>query len=508
MKKSSDSNSFFADTIVAPATAIGKGAIGIIRVSGKEALSIGAKIFSPKNKKLKSLKNLIPYSLCYGTIAEKDKGIIDDSLAAVFKAPNSYTGENCIEFYTHSSPYIMNRVLELLVENGARLANAGEFTQRAFLNGKMDLTQAEAVADLIASENKTAHKIALNQMRGGFSKQLHLLRDKLLKLASLVELELDFSEEDVEFASRSEIESIIKELKSNINTLTNSFSVGNAIRNGIPVAIVGAVNSGKSTLLNLIVGEERAIVSDIEGTTRDTIDDTVNIEGNLFRFTDTAGIRQTSNVVEIMGIERTYQKLNESSVVILVLDGSRNEDLETSIKNISQKLIKGEQEVIVVVNKIDRLVKRKEKHQDERYHNEYSDNNYDEESNNLSKELKERVVELCSKYKIKPRKIIFTSLKYSHSPIRELIKTLSKYAEKLTKGVSDGVLVTNVRHYEALTRAQQSLNVVEKGLKDNISADLLAQDLLTLLDELGSITGEITSQDILSNIFKNFCVGK
>lgn len=496
MKNSTkDYKSIFSDTIAAPATVVGKGAIGIIRISGKEALTVASKIFTPagKDKKRKSLKSQAPYSICYGTVNEKDKSIVDDCLAAVFKAPNSYTGEDSVEFYTHSSSYIMNRVLILLGENGARMASEGEFTQRAFLNGKMDLAQAEAVADLIASENKAAHSVAINQMRGGFSKELGSLREKLLHLASLLELELDFSEEDVEFASRREIEKLIVELQKKITALTSSFSVGNAIRNGIPVAIVGAVNTGKSTLLNLLVGEERAIVSDIEGTTRDTIDDTVIIGGNLFRFTDTAGIRQTTNTVEVMGIERTYQKLQEASIVILMLDASRKNNFEASIKNVSQRINKNEQELLVVVNKVDKVAtesKQKTKECSE------------------SKELQLRVSALCAKCKTKPRRIICTSLKYAKSPVAEIIGALTKYAQKLTAGAENGVLVTNARHYEALMEAQKSLAIAAQGLKDQIAPDLLAQDLRDAIEDLASITGEITSQDILSNIFSHFCIGK
>ena len=476
----------FKDTIVAPATAVGKGAIGIIRLSGKDSISIASKVFSPKRSfgKSKNLKSAEPYKLVYGTIKEGGGTTLDECMVATFKAPNSYTGENCVEFYTHASGYIMNRLVLLLVNLGARMATAGEFTQRAFLNGKMDLAQAEAVADLIASENKAAHSVALNQMRGGFSKELKGLRDKLLHLASLIELELDFSEEDVEFAERGEIGKTIDDISAKIKSLIASFSRGNVIRNGIPVAIVGAVNTGKSTLLNLLVGDERAIVSEVEGTTRDTIEDTVNIGGNLFRFIDTAGIRKTAETVEVIGIERTYKKLHEASVVILMLDATRKNNFEESIKNVSQRIEKNKQELFVFVNKVDKP------------------------KGDECKILQERVLALCTKHKVKANKVFCTSLKYSNSPNAELIASLTKYAQKLTAGAEDGVLVTNARHYQALLQAQKSLAVASQGLKAQIAPDPLAQDLRDAIEDLASITGEITSQDILSNIFKNFCIGK
>lgn len=507
MKKSAIRNKetdLFKDTIVAPATAVGKGAIGIIRISGKDSITIASKVFSPNSivGKSKNLKNAEPYKLVYGTVKENDGSSLDECLAAVFKAPNSYTGENSVEFYTHASGYIMNRLIMLLVNLGARMAAPGEFTQRAFLNGKMDLAQAEAVADLIASENKAAHSVAINQMRGGFSNELKAMRDKLLHLASLVELELDFSEEEVEFASRREIEKTISALQGEIEKLTTSFSVGNVIRNGIPVAIVGAVNTGKSTLLNRLVGEERAIVSETEGTTRDTIDDVVNIGGSLFRFTDTAGIRQTVEKVEVIGIERTYKKLQEAAVVIMMLDAARNNNFDESIKNVSQRIDKNTQELIVVVNKVDKAfanagrntvkgrAKGKTPAADE------------------IKQLKEKVLAICKKYKVKPKSVLCTSLKYAQSPTAELIAVLTKYAQKLTAGAENGVLVTNARHYQALKDAQKSLSIAAQGLEAQIAPDLLAQDLRDAISDLASITGEITSQDILSNIFKNFCIGK
>ncbi len=504
----------FEYNITAPATRPGSGAVGIIRVSGEDSITILSTLFRSYTKgKLKSvnLSKAEPYKMLFGAVADEKGNIIDQVLAAVFIAPHSYTGENSVEIYCHSSAYIMNKIQMLLINSAAilfrkkkikyplQVAQAGEFTKRAFLNGKMDLAQAEAVADLIASENKAAHAVAMNQMKGGFSKELKILREQLLNLLSLVELELDFGEEDVEFASRREMESLLEDTESRINRLISSFSLGNVIRNGIPTTIVGAVNTGKSTLLNLLVGEERAIVSDIEGTTRDSIEDSVNIKGHLFRFTDTAGIRKTSETVEIMGIERTYEKLRKASIVILLLDASRKANFEPSIKNVSQKINKNSQNLIVIVNKIDTLLnnrvcgKKKTK--------------TDGCTEKLA-EIEEKVATLCSKYRIKASDIICTSLKHDQSPIDELITTLTKIAGKLTKGTENEVLVTNARHYEALLKAQHSLKTAHQSLNNQAPADLMAQDLKDVIEDLAQITGEITSQDILSNIFKNFCIGK
>ena len=384
--------------IVAPATVPGSGAVGIIRVSGADAITIASAIFKPAkgNRSTKAtLKNTDSYKLTFGRITEGEK-LIDEVLAAIFRAPNSYTGENAVEIYCHASSFIMNKIQMLLLNVASelyrkktisaplRMAEPGEFTKRAFLNGKMDLAQAEAVADLIASETEASHNIAMNQMRGGFSKELRAMRESLLNLCALIELELDFSEEDVEFADRKHLTALLENILKKINELSSSFAEGNAIKNGIPVAIVGAVNTGKSTLLNLLVGEERAIVSPIQGTTRDTIEDNVNIAGTLFRFIDTAGIRNTTETIEMMGIERTWQKLKESSVIILVTDATRENTILPSLKSIAEKRRK-EQKLIVVANKCDMLKERES--------------------------LEQKIKEHCKKLKLTGVTVICTSLK-------------------------------------------------------------------------------------------------
>ncbi len=495
--KIKNDNSLFLDNIIAPATAIGEGAIGIIRISGIDAIEIAEKIFFPNGKKKITLKNTESYKMRYGVIKEEDK-IIDDILLAIFRAPASYTGENCVEIYCHSSTYIINTIILIAIKKAnqllkegkiyreLRMALEGEFTQRAFLNGKMDLAQAEAVADLIASENEISHSVAMNQMRGGFSKELRKMKEELLNLASLMELELDFSEEDVEFADREKLSHLIKNIHQKISSLSKSFSLGNVIRNGIPVAIVGAVNTGKSTLLNLIVGEEKAIVSDIQGTTRDTIEDVVNIEGTLFRFIDTAGIRKTKETIEILGIERTYKKIETSSLIILMLDYSRREQFLSNIKNIAEKIDKKRQEIIVVVNKTDLILDNQVKEKD------------------IIKEVKT----ICTTHKIKPLEVVLCSLKGAEALPPALSKTLLAYGKKLENSVKEGIMITNIRHYQALINAENSLNRVISGLENTLTPDLLAQDLREAISDLASITGEISSQDVLNNIFKNFCIGK
>ena len=339
------------NTICAPATSVGQGAIAIVRVSGPESSEIVSKLFiSAKGRRLDQMKG---YTMCYGSISSGVGNVLDDVVVAVFRAPESYTGEDMVEIYSHSSPYIVSKILELLVSFGCRYAEPGEFTKRAFLNGKMDLAQAEAVADVIASETEASHKIAMKQLKGGFSQELAQMRKQLLKIVSLMELELDFSEEDVEFADRDQLKHLLEKTSSHISDLMSSFKLGNAIKNGVPVAIVGATNTGKSTLLNALLGEDRAIVSSIAGTTRDTIEDTMNVGGILFRFIDTAGIRRTLETIEVAGIERTYFKIKQATVVMLVLDYTRQDDFEESVKNLSANLGSGEQQVIILLNKID-----------------------------------------------------------------------------------------------------------------------------------------------------------
>ncbi|MBR5907401.1 MAG: tRNA uridine-5-carboxymethylaminomethyl(34) synthesis GTPase MnmE [Bacteroidales bacterium] len=482
--------------IVAPATVPGTGAVGIIRVSGADAITIASAIFKPAkgNRSTRAtLKNTDSYKLTFGRITEGEK-LIDEVLAAIFRAPNSYTGENAVEIYCHASSFIMNKIQILLLNTASklfkdktisaplRMAEPGEFTKRAFLNGKMDLAQAEAVADLIASETEASHSIAMNQMRGGFSKELRAMRESLLNLCALVELELDFSEEDVEFADRKHLTALLENIHKKINELSSSFAEGNAIKNGIPVAIVGAVNTGKSTLLNLLVGEERAIVSPIQGTTRDTIEDNVNIAGTLFRFIDTAGIRNTTETIEMMGIERTWQKLKESSVIILVTDATRENTILPSLKSIAEKRRK-EQKLIVVANKCDMLKERGG--------------------------LEQKIKEHCKKLKLTGVTVICTSLKKEREEsIKSITHQLSLYGKGFLSNLQGKTYVTNLRHYQALKDAEISIERVLEGIRLNFPTDLVAQDLRQATDDLGSIIGEISSQEILSHIFSHFCIGK
>ena len=483
-----------AENIVAPATVPGSGAVGIIRLSGPDVITIADSILtlsSHTRGKRPTLKSTESYKMRFARISD-----IDEVLAVPFRAPNSYTGENCVEIYCHASSYIESKIQELLIDSAKslfknskvssplRIAEAGEFTKRAFLNGKMDLAQAEAVADLIASETEASHSIAMNQMRGGFSQELRDLRDSLLNLCALMELELDFSEEDVEFADRKKLSSILSSTYLKIKDLADSFSLGNAIKNGIPVAIVGAVNTGKSTLLNLILGEERAIVSPIQGTTRDTIEDTVNIGGTLFRFIDTAGIRNTTQTIEIMGIERTWQKLRESSVVILMLDCTREDSFSPSIKTIAEKTDRKRQKLIIVANKLDK-------------------------SKATEEEIQSNIKSICKKLKLSDVTIHALSLKKDRDSSKKAIDdTLKKLGKGFLSNLQGKTYVTNLRHYQALKDAMASIERVFHGIDTNLPTDLLAQDLREATDDLGSIIGEISSQDILSHIFSHFCIGK
>ena len=497
-------------TICAPATAIGQGAIGIIRVSGLEAIRIADKVFTPfsgHGAKCagSSLLASDSYLMRYGSVSEQvDKAgkskVLDDILAVVFRAPHSYTGENSVEFYCHASSYIMNGIIKLLIDNGAQMAEPGEFTQRAFLNGKMDLAQAEAVADLIASETRASHDVAMQQMRGCFSRELKQMRDSLLNLASLLELELDFGEEDVEFADRKKLSSLLSSITSKVSELIDSYSLGNVIKNGVPVAIVGAVNTGKSTLLNALAGEEKAIVSEIQGTTRDSIEDTVNIDGTVFRFIDTAGIRSTTETIEILGIERTYQKLKEASVAILMLDAGRPGNFRSSIQSISQHLDSKRQRLIIVLNKCDLLKGGCRPARADRTIAKTS-----EATSSAAAKIK--IEEICKALKLSSVKIVCATLK-EQKGLQELKKILSGYGKKYYSGSSDRTLVTNARHYNALVAAKAALLKASKGLDNRLSADLLAQDTREAIYHIGTIVGEISSQDVLNNIFANFCIGK
>ena len=445
------------DTICALATGSGIGAIAIVRISGNQAINICNKVFS------KNLEDVKSHTIHFGTI-KNDKELIDEVLLSVFKNPYSFTGEDVIEISCHGSVFIQQQILQLLTKNGSRMANPGEFTLRAFTNGKMDLSQAEAVADLIASESKKAHKIAINQMRGGFSDDLKKLREQLINFASLIELELDFSEEDVEFANREQFNELLLLIKEKLTKLIDSFQLGNVIKNGIPVAILGAPNVGKSTLLNTLVNEDRAIVSEIAGTTRDTIEDVINIEGVQFRFIDTAGLRDTSNKIEIIGIQKALEKAEKAKVIIYLLDATA--DFKAQEKEI-KKIKKLQNKMIVVVNKTDL-------------------------NPNICKTLKKK-------------NYLFISAK-NKDGIEDLTKTIISIID--TNLSSDETIISNSRHQEELSKTLVEIIAVIEGLNNDISGDLLAINIRQALYHLGLITGEVTTDDLLGNIFSKFCIGK
>ena len=472
------------ECICALATPAG-GAIGIIRLSGSDAITLTDKIFQSANGK--SLEEAKPYTLHYGEIKDKDGNTIDDVLVSVFRAPHSYTGENSTEISCHGSRYILQQVLHRFTEVGCRQAEPGEYTRRAYLNGKMDLSQAEAVADLIASTNKATHKMALSQLKGHFSNELSLLREKLLKMTSLLELELDFSDhEELEFADRSELQALAEEINHKITTLAHSFETGNALKQGVAVAIVGKTNVGKSTLLNRLLHEEKAIVSDIHGTTRDVIEDTTLIDGITFRFIDTAGIRKTDDVVENIGIERTFQKMEEAKIVIWLLDEqpSASEIEEMKLKNQGKKLL-------VVFNKMDKLENDKLAF-DKLTHSSGSDSSEPEASEGESSEGESP---------------LFISARTGEN-VSSLEQALVKAAD-IPEITENDVIITSARHYEALLRAHDSLSRVLESMEMGMSGDIIAEDLKMVLEELGEITGgQISSQETLNNIFKHFCIGK
>lgn len=603
---------FTGGTICAPATIPGTGAISIIRVSGKESLAIADKVIDTKGVPIAETEG---YRLRYGTVFEADGSVLDNVIVSVFRAPHSYTGENSVEISCHASRFIVNKILELLVNAGARIAAPGEFTRRAFVNGKMDLAQAEAVADVIASQSAASHRVAMNQLKGGFSSELKVLREKLLTMTSLLELELDFSEEDVEFASRKELGQLVDDSLTHIRRLTASFSRGNAIKNGVPVAIVGATNTGKSTLLNALLGEERAIVSDIAGTTRDTIEETLNIDGILFRFIDTAGIRETDETIEKIGIDRTFKKLGEAAVVLGMTDLSRGEaavlkdaDFILSkvnemggVKNVAAEndgaetggaspaetdgaplagtsgaslaetggtplaetdrtsrsetggtppaetggapragtdgtslaetggtsLVETggkplaetggasrhghgdgqERKVVILVNKCDVAG---DFYKDDNGTGDGSGNdlgeNMAEIGGNKNVNHDNNIVSLIEN-KYDNCKVIPISAKTGKG-LSTLTKTLGEIGSEIT-GSTDETLVTNVRHYEALVRAASALERVRAGLHiATLPPDLIAQDLREALYHLGEIVGEISTDETLGNIFRNFCIGK
>lgn len=462
------------EAICAISTAPGLGAIAVVRVSGFNAVGIVDALFQSVRKNF-SLKEAKSHTAHFGRLLYDDGSILDEVVATVFLAPNSFTGEDSVEISCHGSVFIQREILKLLLSHGCRMAMAGEFTQRAFANGRMDLSQAESVADLIASQNRASHRLAMNQMRGGFSKELQSLRDRLLTFTSLVELELDFADhEELEFADRTELKALANEIEQKIGRLKNSFSVGNAIKNGIPVSIIGETNAGKSTLLNLLLKEEKAIVSDVHGTTRDVIEDTVTIKGLLFRFIDTAGLRETSDKVEKMGIERSYREMDKAAVVLWVVDASQPiQHLDELAEKIKQHL--SDQKLVVVFNKIDLIDEEKRKEISE-YYKQYSDTQ------------------------------IFISAKNAENA--DEIESVLVEASQIPEVRDGDVMVTNLRHYEALKNAHAAIQRVQQGLEDNISGDFLSQDIRECIYYLGEITGEITTDEVLGNIFSKFCIGK
>ncbi|MGF1559205.1 MAG: tRNA uridine-5-carboxymethylaminomethyl(34) synthesis GTPase MnmE [Flavobacteriaceae bacterium] len=461
------------DTIIALATPTGAGAIGVIRISGSNAITLSAPLF--RSNYGKDLAKQKSHTILLGQLVEADT-ILDEVLVSVFKAPNSYTGENVVEISCHGSSYIQQQIIQLFLKNGCRTASAGEFTLRAFLNGKLDLSQAEAVADLIASDNAASHQIAMQQMRGGFSSEIKKLRDELMNFASLIELELDFAEEDVEFANRRQFEDLLSRIEQVLKRLIDSFAVGNVIKNGIPVAIVGEPNVGKSTLLNALLNEERAIVSEIAGTTRDTIEDEIALGGFGFRFIDTAGIRETKDLVEGIGIRKTFEKIGQAQVVVFLVDGSKLMTDGSTLKSvkIEYQKIKDQhplKQFIVLVNKKDIL----------------------------------SAEQLFTVNEALPEALLLSA------KTGEGVDTLQN---KLVSFVHTGALqnnetiITNTRHYNSLLKALEEIYKVKSGLLDGVSGDLLAIDIRQALFHFGEITGEITSDDLLGHIFANFCIGK
>ena len=493
------------DTICAPATIPGTGAISVIRVSGPDALTIADKVVTCRKG---SISEADGYTLKFGVIYniidncnsndcdalsnKSFKHIIDEVLVSVFRAPHSYTGENSVEISCHASSYIVSEIMSLLYAAGARAAEPGEFTQRAFLNGKMDLAQAEAVADVIASQNAAAHRIAVKQMKGGFSSELRGMRSELLELVSLMELELDFSEEEVEFADRSRLDSLLEQIIAHVGRLIDSFRLGNAIKNGVPVAIAGATNTGKSTLLNALLGEDRAIVSDIHGTTRDTVEETLNIDGILFRFIDTAGLRETTEVVEQIGIQRTFKKIGEASIVLGMIDLTRDfESTCETIRSIVDKVDFTSQKLVFLLNKTD-ISEVNKNVTIENYIVSYIDSKLVELNNNYNDKGEVKIIPISAK---------------TGAGLSDLRSYLA-FSQRDLLGDSDTTLVTNQRHAQALSDARTSLLRVREGLASGLPTDLAAQDIREAIYHLGSIVGEISTDEVLGNIFANFCIGK
>ena len=461
------------DTIVAPATLPGSGAISIVRISGPRALEAVSAVVSCN----RPLQEAPGYSIRYGTALQDDGSILDEVLVSVFRAPHSYTGEEAAEISCHASRYVVQTLLQRLCDAGARAAEPGEFTRRAFVNGKMDLAQAEAVADVIQSDNAAAHRVAMNQLRGGYSSRLKELRDKLLEVTALMELELDFSEEDVEFADRSRLVSLVEETLAHIRTLTDSFRLGNAIKTGIPVAIVGATNTGKSTLLNALLGEDRAIVSDIAGTTRDTVEETFNINGTVFRLIDTAGIRETEEEIEKIGINRSLLKLSQADIVLGVIDATAPlSEQQQRAQEIVSRIRFDQQTLFILLNKMDRVSEPSR-------------------LGNIPVNTQNKIVTIPISAK-------------TGAGLETLKDKLLTVWEERLKGAEQALLVTNIRHYNALHKAADALELVKSGIASGTPTDLVSQDLRDSLYHLGSILGTITDDEILGRIFERFCIGK
>lgn len=529
---------YINDNICALATPQGSGAIGIVRLSGSESIEIIDRFFSAANGR--KMADTGSNKMVFGTFSNNGK-LLDECMVAVFRAPHSYTGENGAEIYCHGSSYILGEVIKALIAGGARMAGPGEFSKRAFLNGKMDLAQAEAVADLIASETEAAHNVSMQQMRGGFSDELKEMREQLLHLVSLMELELDFSEEDVEFADRSELKSLVSKVLDKVSRLAESFSLGNVIKNGVPVAIIGATNTGKSTLLNTLLGEEKAIVSNIHGTTRDVIEDTINFNGITFRFTDTAGIRETKETIEMIGIERTYMKLKQASIVIMVLDASRQEFFEESLVNLASRMNQSKQKLIVALNKTDMLETCDVAVMIEQIKKICYGCGFDSTASASASNLVSASDSVSGSdsgisavttsvsgvsgtsslsfasgvdtgpgsndaLRLSPIAILPISAKTGVG-IDEL-KSLLVSTQSTRTVDQNTTLVTNLRHYEALLDAQRALDHVEDGIDAGTPTDLIAQEIREALYHLGSIVGEISTDEILGNIFSRFCIGK
>jgi tRNA modification GTPase len=459
------------DTICAPATAPGNAAIAVVRLSGPEAFHLAAKVFIPKNRETR-FEAMESHRMVFGQVMDGDHPV-DEVLLTKFAGPHSYTGEDMVEISCHGSPFIVQQLLRIFIDGGLRMAEPGEFTLRAFLNGRMDLSQAEAVADLIASNSSASHQLAFRQMRGHFSDRIRELRGRLLEFASLIELELDFSEEDVEFADRERLVELLGQIEQEVAGLRESFTMGNVLKNGIPVAIIGKPNVGKSTLLNAILNEERAIVSEIPGTTRDAIEDTIQIEGVAFRFIDTAGLRESQDVIETVGIERTYEKIRQAAIILYLFDvsGTSLEEIQETISDFRSRLEDASKPLILIANKID-----------------------------LMEEIPHHFRNLIE------LETIFVSAKRKeniHMISEALLQSVNLAAQEENQAI-----VTNSRHYEALSNTGKAIRGIRSGIEQNIPGDLLAIDLRSALHHLGTITGEVTSDEILGAIFEKFCIGK